>query len=52
MNVHARKRRKINVSKLITFTFNTKYTDQIQETFSFEQLGINEQLPSDEIKTN
>lgn len=50
MNVHARKRRKINVSKLITFTFNTKYTDQIQETFSFEQLGINEQLPSDEIK--
>ena len=50
MNVHTRKRRKINVSKLITFTFNTKYTDQIQETFSFEQLGINEQLPSDEIK--
>lgn len=38
------------MSKLITFTFNTKYTDQIQETFSFEQLGINEQLPSDEIK--
>ncbi|MEQ6852985.1 hypothetical protein AAHH17_00810 [Lysinibacillus capsici] len=38
------------MSKLITFTFNTKYTDQIQETFSFEQLGMNEQLPSDEIK--
>ena len=38
------------MSKLITFTFNTKYTDQIQETFSFEQLGVNEQLPSDEIK--
>lgn len=27
-----------------------KETTQIQETFSFEQLGINEQLPSDEIK--
>ena len=26
-----------------------KETTQIQETFSFEQLGINEQLPSDEI---
>lgn len=38
------------MSKLITFTFNTKYTDQIQETFSFEQLGVNEQLPSDETK--
>ncbi len=49
MNVPPRKRRKINVSKFITFSFNTKYTDQIQETFSFEQLGINEQLPSDEI---
>lgn len=43
MNVHPRKRRKINVSKFITFSFNTKYTDQIQETFSFEQLGMNEQ---------
>ncbi|MEY2355871.1 hypothetical protein [Lysinibacillus capsici] len=27
-----------------------KETTQIQETFSFEQLGMNEQLPSDEIK--
>lgn len=27
-----------------------KETTQIQETFSFEQLGINEQLPSDKIK--
>ncbi|MFJ7372997.1 hypothetical protein ACM1TL_05900 [Lysinibacillus capsici] len=27
-----------------------KETTQIQETFSFEQLGMNEQLPSDETK--
>lgn len=38
------------MSKIITFAFNTKYKEQIQETFSFEQLGINEQLPSDEMK--
>ncbi|MCR6522300.1 hypothetical protein [Lysinibacillus capsici] len=27
-----------------------KETTQIQETFSFEQLGMNEQLPSNETK--
>ncbi|WP_342443590.1 hypothetical protein MHB65_11655 [Lysinibacillus sp. FSL K6-0075] len=39
------------MSKIITFAFNTKYKEQIQETFLFEQLGINEQLPSDETKS-
>jgi len=39
----------LNMTAAITLELE-KETTQIQETFSFEQLGINEQLPSDEIK--
>lgn len=36
--------------KTITFAVDTKYNDPIQETFTFEQLGIDEQLSDIERK--
>ncbi len=36
--------------KTITFAVDTKYKDPIQETFTFEQLGIDEQLSDIEMK--
>ncbi|MEA0562506.1 hypothetical protein AB1J28_11195 [Lysinibacillus irui] len=36
--------------KTITFAVDTKYNDPIQETFTFEQLGIDEQLSDIEMK--
>ncbi|WDV08878.1 MULTISPECIES: hypothetical protein [Lysinibacillus] len=36
--------------KTITFAVDTKYNNPIQETFTFEQLGIDEQLSDIEMK--
>jgi len=35
--------------KTITFAVDTKYEDRIQETFTFEQLELDNDLPSDEM---
>jgi len=38
------------VNKTVTFAVDTKYKDRIQETFTFEELGIDEHMHKDEIK--
>lgn len=39
-----------DMHKTITFAVDTKYEDPFQETFTFEQLGIEEQLSDIEMK--
>lgn len=38
------------MNKTVTFTVDTKYEDRIQETFTFEELGIDENMHTEEVK--
>ncbi len=38
------------MNKTITFMVDTKYEDRIQETFTFEELGIDENMHTEEVK--
>ena len=38
------------MKKTVTFAVDTKYKDRIQETFTIEELGIDENMGTDELK--
>ncbi|MBG9453248.1 hypothetical protein ABE61_03945 [Lysinibacillus sphaericus] len=38
------------MKKTVTFAVDTKYKDRIQETFTIEELGIDENMGSEELK--
>ncbi|WP_431030189.1 hypothetical protein [Lysinibacillus sp. LZ02] len=38
------------MSKTVTFAVNTKYEDRIEETFTFEQLGLDENIPIETVE--
>lgn len=38
------------MKKTVTFAVDTKYKDRIQETFTIEELGIDENMGTEELK--
>ncbi|MGE8037098.1 hypothetical protein B1B04_09000 [Lysinibacillus sp. KCTC 33748] len=38
------------MKKTVTFAVDTKYKDRIQETFTLEELGIDENMGTEELK--
>jgi hypothetical protein len=38
------------LNKTVTFAVDTKYQDRIRETFTFEELGIDENMDTEEVK--
>lgn len=38
------------MKKTVTFAVDTKYKDRIQETFTLEELGIDEHMSTEELK--
>lgn len=38
------------LSQTVTFSVDTKYNDRIQETFTFEQLGLSVEMSDEKIK--